>query len=79
MAANVGLWGSVSDRAHRYDVVVSHGDFDISKNEMGLSGGTAARSPVATLRANVAYIIIDAVTGEYKGEELRLPGCTRES
>ena len=81
--ANIGLPGSLPDPNQRFWVVVSHGDFDIPTSANIYSAPTIvtpASSPVSSGRphATVAYVIVDAVTGAYKGEEFKFAGCTTE-
>lgn len=77
---NIGLPNSFPDTAARFWVVVSHGDFDISKSDnIGASrSSVAVPTPTPEQHATVAYVIIDAVTGAYKGEEFKYAGCSRE-
>ena len=83
-ADGVGLPGSFPDGNARFWVVVSHGVFDPSDAEMSRQpapiwapGGPTQATP-APQRATVAYVIFDAVTGQYKGEEFKYPGCAKE-
>jgi hypothetical protein len=76
-ADNIGLPGSFADPNQRFWVVVSHGDFNPNTD-----ANVRSAPPVATStppqHANVAYVIIDARSGQYKGEEFKYPGCTKE-
>ena len=59
------------------DLVVSFGDFDINASVEG--AGVLPPGPGATLpdvHANVRYAIINAMTGQYIGQELKVAGCT---
>jgi hypothetical protein len=73
---HVGLDGSYPDLAHPYWVVVSFGDFDpstVANIRSGAPGVPGVSPPV--IHATVAYVIVDAVSGQYKGEEFKVQGC----
>jgi hypothetical protein len=76
--AYVGLTNSFgNDLSRRFYVVVSHGNFDINKYAISRPPGGGG-TPEDLGHANVMYVILDAVTGQYSGEMLDVPGCTRE-
>lgn len=75
---NIGLPGSFHDPSHRYWVVVSFGDFDPSKVANIRSGAPLVPGESQPVRhASVAYVILDAITGQYQGEEFKDAGCAR--
>jgi hypothetical protein len=75
-ADKIGLEGSlVADL--RYWLVVSYGDFNIetSANILSKSSIDAPSAPPRR-HATVAYVLLGAVSGQYKGEEFKYAGCT---